>query len=188
MKSLVVVLSVVLLGCIGCRDVIETGEDTGLMEKEGMTMKVSSSAFDDGAAIPGKYTGDGADVSPALSWTEPPEGTKGFVLICDDPDAPMRTWVHWVLYDLPPETRELPEAVPAENTTREGAKQGINDFRKIGYGGPAPPPGKPHRYFFKLYAVDQMTGLEPGATKRKVLRAIKGHVLAETQVIGTYSR
>jgi Raf kinase inhibitor-like YbhB/YbcL family protein len=153
-----------------------------------MAMKLTSSAFAQGERVPEKHTGDGADVSPPLAWGGAPAGTKAFVLICDDPDAPVGTWVHWVLYDLPPDTRALPEGVPAAKTVPGGAAQGVNDFRKLGYGGPAPPPGKPHRYFFKLYAVKAPTGLEPGATKQQVLKAIEGRVLAQAELMGTYSR
>ncbi|HIJ65963.1 MAG TPA: YbhB/YbcL family Raf kinase inhibitor-like protein [Candidatus Hydrogenedentes bacterium] len=153
-----------------------------------MSLTVSSSAFQNGAAIPKQYTGDGPDVSPPLTWGAPPDGTKSFALICDDPDAPVGTWVHWVIYDIKPETRELPEGVPTQETLADGAKQGLNDFRKVGYGGPAPPRGKPHRYFFKLYALDAELGLKPRATKKDVERAMKGHVLADGQLMGTYQR
>ncbi|MGQ9662477.1 MAG: YbhB/YbcL family Raf kinase inhibitor-like protein [Kiritimatiellia bacterium] len=153
-----------------------------------MNFELSSEAFANGTAIPVKYTGDGPDISPPLTWTEPPAGTKNFVLICDDPDAPMGIWVHWVLYDIPAHVRSLPEGIPASGIVPNLGKQGRNDFRRLGYGGPAPPPGKPHRYFFKLYAVDTETGLSPGATKTEVLKAIQGHILAETQLMGTYKR
>ena len=157
--------------------------------KEGYVMKldIRSTAFGEGELIPKKYTCDGADVSPPLSWSLPPEGTKSMALICDDPDAPMGTWVHWVLYGLSPNTLKLSENIPADKEVLGGAKHGINDFRKYGYGGPCPPGGT-HRYFFKLYAVDTEVALKPGATKGKVLDAIKGHVLAEGQLMGRYSR
>lgn len=153
-----------------------------------MEFTLTSSAFTNGQAIPPKHTGDGPDVSPALQWTDPPPGTKAFVLICDDPDAPIGDWVHWVIYDIPPETRKLEENVPRTPTVLGSAKQGINDFRKTGYWGPAPPPGKPHRYFFKLYAVARPVGLPPGATKRQALKAIEGHVLKQAELMGTYKR
>ncbi|ODS30152.1 MAG: hypothetical protein SCARUB_04743 [Candidatus Scalindua rubra] len=159
------------------------------MGKEDYTMKleIKSTAFEEGGSIPRKYTCDGADISPPLSWTQPPEGTKSLVLICDDPDAPMGTWVHWVLYGLSPNTLELAENIPDEKEVLDGAKHGVNDFRRIGYGGPCPPGGT-HRYFFKLYAVDTEVGLNAGATKDEVLNAIKGHVLAEGELMGRYSR
>jgi Raf kinase inhibitor-like YbhB/YbcL family protein len=161
----------------------------GVIGKEGYAMKldIKSAAFGEGDLIPRKYTCDGADVSPPLSWSQPPEGTKSMMLICDDPDAPMGTWVHWVLYGLSPDTLELSENVPDDKEVLGGAKHGVNDFRKYGYGGPCPPGGT-HRYFFKLYAVDTEVDLNPGASKDEVLGAIKGHVLAEGQLMGRYSR
>ena len=165
------------------------GIHVGAIGKDGYAMKldIKSTAFEDGDLIPKQYTCDGADVSPHLSWSQPPEGTKSMVLICDDPDAPMGTWVHWVLYGLSPDTLEIPENVPDDKELLGGAKHGVNDFRKYGYGGPCPPGGT-HRYFFKLYAVDTEVGLVPGATKDEVLSTIKGHVLAEGQLMGRYSR
>ncbi len=153
-----------------------------------MDMTLTCSAFEPGGMIPEKYTGDGPDVSPPLAWTEPPEGTRSFALICDDPDAPMGTWVHWVVYGIPPETRALAEGVPKTETPASGAKQGITDFRSVGYGGPAPPPGKPHRYFFKLYALDTELTLGPRMTKKDVERAMEGHILARAELMGTYQR
>ena len=153
-----------------------------------MSIELTSTAFQPGATIPTQYTGDGADRSPPLRWSEPPAGTKSLALICDDPDAPRGTWVHWVLFDLPARTRELEEGVAATETLPSGAKQGKNDFGNAGYGGPAPPKGKPHRYFFKLYALDVAVDLPPGATKARLLDAMKGHILAEGQLVGTYGR
>lgn len=153
-----------------------------------MAFTLSSSAFKAGAEIPRQHSCDGADLSPALSWSGAPAGTKSFVLIVDDPDAPVGTWVHWVLYDLPSTATELPQGVPNDETLASGAKHGVNDFRKTGYGGPCPPPGKPHRYFFKLYALDAPTNLKPHATKAQVLRAIEGHVLGQAELMGTYKR
>jgi Raf kinase inhibitor-like YbhB/YbcL family protein len=152
------------------------------------TLTVTCSAFRQGEPIPRHYTGDGMDVSPPLTWTEPPPGTKSFALICDDPDAPRGTWVHWVLYDLPPTCRRLPEAVPADPDLDDGSHQGTTDFGYVGYGGPAPPRGNAHRYFFKLYALDTELGLSSGAKKADVVAAMEGHVLAEGQVMGTYQR
>ncbi len=151
-------------------------------------MKLTSPAFAEGETIPKEYTADGADVSPPLHWQDISVGTKSLVLICDDPDAPRGIWVHWVLFNLPPDVAELPREMPVEKELPSGAKQGTNDFKKIGYGGPSPPAGKPHRYFFKLYAVDKMLELAAGATKQQVEAAIKGHVLAEGQVMGKYGR
>ena len=151
-------------------------------------MELTSSVFQNGGDIPRKYTCDGTDLSPSLRWENPPAGTKTFALIADDPDAPVGTWVHWVIYDMPAATAELPEGTPATETLPTGAKQGMNDFRKVGYGGPCPPPGPAHRYFFKLYALDRETSLKPRATKQQLLEAIKGHILAEAQLTGRYKR
>ncbi len=167
----------------------EIGMQTCFSEKEGYAMEldIKSSAFEEGELIPEKYTCDGEDVSPPLSWTPPPKETKSIVLICDDPDAPMGTWVHWVLFGLSPDTLELPEGISHEKEVLGGAKHGLNDFRRYGYGGPCPPGGT-HRYFFKLYAVDTQVGLNAGATKDEVLNALKGHILAEGNLMGRYRR
>lgn len=157
-------------------------------ERQTYTMKLTSSAFVDGQPIPRKYTCDGVDVSPPLAWNLAPAGTRSFALICDDPDAPVGTWVHWVIYGLPATATGLPEMVAPVEVLPDGARQGLNDFRKIGYGGPCPPPGPPHHYHFKLYALDEDVPLPPRATKRDLLRAMEGHVLAETQLVGTYQR
>ena len=152
-----------------------------------MEIKITSSAFEEGGLIPAKYTCDGADVSPPLQWDAVPEGTKSIALICDDPDAPMGTWVHWVLFNLPSDAKELAENIPAEETLPNGAKQGVNDFGRIGYGGPCPPGGT-HRYFFKIYALDTEVGLEAGADKRRLLKTMEGHILEQGQLIGKYKR
>jgi len=151
---------------------------------------LTSPAFAAGAAIPTKYTCDGADVSPPLAWSGAPAGTQAFALIVDDPDAPAGTWVHWVLFNLSGTTRALPEnASTSETATDLGdARQGRNDFKRTGYGGPCPPPGKPHRYVFKLYALDDPLVLRAGATKADVESAMQGHILAQGQLLGTYGR
>jgi Raf kinase inhibitor-like YbhB/YbcL family protein len=151
-------------------------------------LELKSSAFQSGGDIPRKHTCDANDVSPQLSWSKAPAGTRAFALIVDDPDAPAGTWVHWVIYDLPADTKELAEGVPTTEALTNGAKQGTNDFRKIGYGGPCPPPGLPHRYFFKLYALDVPTGLKTRASKQQLLKAIENHVLGEAEMIGRYKR
>jgi Raf kinase inhibitor-like YbhB/YbcL family protein len=151
-------------------------------------MQLTSTAFTEGAAIPAKHTGDARDISPPLKWTGVPEGTKSLALIVDDPDAPGATWVHWVLYDLPPKTTELSEDVPKSQYVPSGAKQGLNDFKRLGYGGPSPPRGKPHRYFFKLYALDAMLDLKPGLTKKDLESAMEKHILARAELMGTYQR
>ncbi|RJP20395.1 MAG: YbhB/YbcL family Raf kinase inhibitor-like protein [Candidatus Abyssobacteria bacterium SURF_5] len=151
-------------------------------------MQIKSSAFEEGGTIPKKYTCEGQDVSPPLSWSDPPNGTKSLALIADDPDAPMGTWVHWVLYGLAPDVTRLSEGVPPDNEVLGGARQGRNDFGNIGYGGPCPPPGRPHRYYFKLYALDMKLSLAPGARKAELLKAMEAHILAEGQLMGRYGR
>jgi Raf kinase inhibitor-like YbhB/YbcL family protein len=158
------------------------------VKEEGGAMELKSSAFLNNQDIPKKYTCDGADVSPQLFWDNPPDEAKAFALISDDPDAPVGTWVHWVIYDLPGEAKELAEGVPKQENLPNGAKQGVNDFKKVGYGGPCPPRGPAHRYFFKLYALDRPTNLKPRATKQQILAAMKGHILGEAQLVGTYKR
>ncbi len=152
-----------------------------------MEIKLESIAFQEGAMIPKKYTCDGPDVSPPLAWDSVTTDTKSLAFICDDPDAPMGTWVHWVLFNLPARSRELPENVLTEKTLENGAKQGTNDFKKIGYGGPCPPSGT-HRYYFKLYALDTEIGLEAGITKKELLNAMEGHIIGEGQLMGRYKR
>jgi Raf kinase inhibitor-like YbhB/YbcL family protein len=162
---------------------------TCFAQRHGLSnMKLTSTAFQAGSDIPNKYTCSGADVSPALSWTEAPADTKSFVLITDDPDAPAGTWVHWVLYDLPGSARQLAEDVPRTDSISPGGVQGQNDFGKIGYRGPCPPPGKPHRYYFKLYALDSTVNLKSGATKKAIEQAMQGHVLAQAELIGRFKR
>jgi Raf kinase inhibitor-like YbhB/YbcL family protein len=153
-----------------------------------MSLELTSPAFNDGGTIPTKFTCDGADLSPPLAWSGVPEGAKSLALICDDPDAPMGTWVHWVLYGLPTGATSLPEGVPTEAAAKGFGVQGRNDFKRTGYGGPCPPPGKLHRYFFKLYALDFEPELKPGARKGDLEKTMKGHVLAQAQLIGRYQR
>jgi len=152
-----------------------------------MEITVTSTAFEAGDMIPSKYTCDGENVSPPLAWSPVPEGTQSFALISDDPDAPVGTWVHWVLFNIPAGVKGLPENVPPQEILQDGSRHGRNDFRKIGYGGPCPPSGT-HRYNFKLYALDTKLALEPGATKAEVLKAVEGHILAEGQLMGRYKR
>ena len=174
-------LGIALYGCgLG-------GDQSAQLSSSGLTMNLVSSAFTADGLIPTQYTCDGQDSSPPLSWDTPPEGTQSFVLICDDPDAPLRTFVHWVVYNLPPEIQEIPAGMSLEPTLQIGGMQGTNDFGKIGYGGPCPPRGA-HRYFFKLYALDTQLALQPGAKKRQVIQAMEGHVLASAELIGRYAR
>ena len=152
-----------------------------------MDIEITSTAFAEGSMIPKRYTCDGEDVSPPLAWTGVPDGTKSLALICDDPDAPVGTWVHWVLFNIPADIKEVPTNVPPQKVIESGAKHGVNDFRKFGYGGPCPPGGT-HRYYFKLYALDTELELEPGITKAQLLKAMEGHILAQGQLMGRYKR
>ena len=180
-----VVLSVLCLAgmlSVGC-------ESREKLPKEGeMALSVSSPAFQEGDRIPSKYTCQGQDVSPPLAWSEPPGGTQSFALIMDDPDAPGGVFTHWVLFNIPPDSRQLAEAMPTQAQLTSGALQGKNDFGRIGYGGPCPPPGRAHRYQFTLYALDQPLDLKAGASKKQVIDAMQGHILAQGQLAGTYQR
>jgi Raf kinase inhibitor-like YbhB/YbcL family protein len=152
-------------------------------------ISLTSSAFGEGAPIPEEYTCQGKDVSPPLKWSGVPAETKSLALIMDDPDAPMGTWVHWVLYDLAPSMTELPEGLSAKEHIAAGSgKEGVNDFKRPGYGGPCPPAGKPHRYFFKLYALDTTLDLKPSAKKKDLERAMEKHILGQGQLMATYKR
>ncbi|MBC1236630.1 YbhB/YbcL family Raf kinase inhibitor-like protein [Nostoc sp. 2RC] len=150
-------------------------------------MKLESSAFKSNELIPAKYTCDGKDISPPLLWDEIPIGTQTIALIVDDPDAPGRIFVHWLVYNIPNTTHQLTEHTPTVKTLPNGAVQGKNDFGKFGYGGPCPPSGI-HRYFFKLYALDKSLDLATGATKNQILAAMEGHILASAELIGRYQR
>lgn len=150
-------------------------------------MEIKSPAFKEGELIPSKYTCDGPDISPPLEWSDAPAGTRSFALISDDPDAPVGTWVHWVIFNIPANVNKLDEDVPKKDVLSNGARQGRNDFGRIGYGGPCPPGGT-HRYYFKLYALDKELDLKAGSTKRDLLKAMEGHVLAEAYLMGKYKR
>ena len=152
------------------------------------TIKLESNAFKNGGIIPTVYTCDGADISPDLKWENFPENTKSFILIVEDPDAPIGIFTHWVVYDIPSTVNELPKNFPKVPEI-DGIKQGRNDFGRIGYGGPCPPPGPPHRYIFKIYALDTPSiNLPAGATKSQVQSAMSKHVLAKGELLGIYGR
>jgi Raf kinase inhibitor-like YbhB/YbcL family protein len=175
----IVLLTLVAANCFGQKETKNGGEK--------MELVITSAAFEEGGFIPQKYTCDSSNVSPPLQWSGVPGDSKSIALICDDPDAPMGTWVHWVIYNIPPDINSLPENVPADKTLETGAMQGTNDFRKIGYGGPCPPGGT-HSYFFKIYALDKLLELNPGLTKNDLLNAMGGHILEEAKLMGKYSR
>ena len=152
-----------------------------------MPLELRSSAFAHSEVIPEQFTCDGADISPALQWSNVPDNTQSLALIMDDPDAPVGTWVHWVLYNLPASTRSLPEAIAAEPELADGSRHGQNSWGRLDYGGPCPPSGT-HRYFFKLYALDTSLDLPAGADKDGLLQAMEGHILSQAELMGTYAR
>jgi Raf kinase inhibitor-like YbhB/YbcL family protein len=153
-----------------------------------VAFRLESTAFKNGGSIPKKYACDGEDVSPPLTWADPPSGTRSFALICDDPDAPILTWIHWVIYGIPTERRDLKERMSTQEVLDDGILQGANSWRRPGYGGPCPPGGTTHRYIFRLYALDVKLDLRPGRRKKDLEIAMTGHILAETQLMGLYAR
>ena len=156
--------------------------------RRAMSFVLETKAFPKGGEIPGKYTCSGEDVSPALSWSGAPQETKSFALIVEDPDAPSGTFTHWIVYDLPATTHQLPENVSKSDDLSGGGRQGRNDFRRVGYGGPCPPPGRSHRYFFKLYALSAALNLPAGASKRDVESAMRGRIIAQVELMGKFAR
>src|SRR5262249_40803138 len=150
-------------------------------------MQLTSGAFDLGKLIPRKYSCDGEDVSPPFAWSDVPENTKSFALIADDPDAPGSIWVHWVMFNIPAESRGIKERIPPVRKLPDQSIQGINDFGKTGYGGPCPPGGT-HRYFFRIYALDTSLEPNPSTTKPELLKKMEGHILAKAEYMGTYKR
>jgi len=178
------------LGCGGAQGARSTGAGAGPRRTSPATWPLTSRAFKNNARIPPKYTADGRNVSPDLTWAAPPGGTVELALICDDPDAPRGTWTHWVLYALPASQRSLAEAVPKTETLPAvgGAKQGRNSFGATGYDGPSPPKGPVHHYHFVLYALNAKMTLSPGAQKPDLERAMKGHIIAQAELVGLYSR
>ncbi len=153
-----------------------------------MSFALKSTAFRAGGEIPARYTCSGADVSPSLSWSGTPSGARSFALIVDDPDAPGGTWVHWLMWNLPASLFAVPEGMPAQWGLRNGICQGRNDFGRVGYGGPCPPPGKRHRYYFRLHALDAMLNLPAGSGRRELERAMTQHILERAEWMGTFRR
>jgi Raf kinase inhibitor-like YbhB/YbcL family protein len=188
-RSKTFLLTILAMGCVGFSTVAAADERE--TEVHAMSLTISSSAFRHNADIPARYTCDGDDVSPPLSWTGVPAGAKSLVLIVDDPDAPdpkapKMTWVHWVLYNVPPGTTSLAEDVDAEDLPK-GTLEGVNDWKRTGYGGPCPPIGR-HRYFHKIYALDTMLPDLGRPTKAKLEKAMHGHILAQAELIGGYQK
>jgi len=157
-------------------------------EASSSEMELKTTSFTPGGFIPKRFTCEAADVSPALAWTDPPQGTRSFAIIEDDPDAPSGTFVPWVVYDLPAAYRKLPEALSGNDQMPGGGRQGTNDFSRTGYSGPCPPPGRPHRYFISLYAVGAILNLRPAATRKELDEAMQGHILAQAKLMGRYQR
>ncbi len=161
-------------------------------EKKKPAFQMGTTSFADGHMMSDKYTCQGANISPEIHWKGAPLKTKTFALICEDPDAPTQTWVHWVIYNIPitkditKPTYELTEGMPKDDVQSNGIMQGSNDFKKIGYDGPCPPKGLPHRYYFELYAVDSVLPVSAGFTKSELMKAMKGHILAQTQIMGLF--
>lgn len=153
-----------------------------------MKLQVSSKSFSAGADIPKKYTCDGQNISPELAWENLPDGTISVAVLLEDPDAPGGTFTHWLMYDLPLGMQTVAEGVPAAGEIPGGGLQGLNDFGKVGYGGPCPPPGRPHRYIFRVLALDKTLGLPSRASKDSVQQAMRGHLLAEGNLMGKFGR
>jgi Raf kinase inhibitor-like YbhB/YbcL family protein len=186
MSRILTLMAALTITAYGCKIDNESGAASEERSRD-MAISLSSSAFQEGDMIPAKYTCDGKDVSVTLKWTGAPEGTKSFALISDDPDAPVGTWVHWVMWNIPSAVCELAEGVPPKPQLPDGSRQGISDFGRPGYGGPCPPGGT-HRYYFTVYALDTMLDLPNSARKSDLIKAMRGHILAEGQLMGKYSR
>jgi Raf kinase inhibitor-like YbhB/YbcL family protein len=180
--SMLLIPAVALM--IGCGEQKRGGEEPDI-PKGVPTMQLTSTAFKEGEAIPASHGNEDQNLSPPLKWSDVPPNVKSFALICDDPDAPRGTWVHWILFNIPADTRELKSAADGK-VNIAGAVQGKNDFKELGYGGPAPPSGT-HRYYFKLYALDKTLDLKEGATKDDVVKAVKDHIVAQGQLMGKFS-
>jgi len=185
--SLLLFLFVLLAGCTGIAQPAAPAAPADVVSQGGARMKLTSSAFSEGTMIPVRYTCAGDDLSPPLAWSDIPVGAKSLALIADDPDAPVGTWVHWVAFNLPIAGRGLPEGIKDEKQLSGGGVQGANSWRRLGYGGPCPPSGT-HRYFFKLYALDTILFLDNRAAAKDVQVAMKGHILAEAQLMGRFKR
>ncbi len=181
-------ISILLSLCMFTSMSILAGAQGGAKGAVSVAFTLRSPDFASGGEIPKQFTCSGEDRSPALEWTGAPAGTKSFALIADDPDAPAGTWVHWVIFNIPSTASGLHGGVEKRDQLTDGARQGQNDFRKIGYNGPCPPPGKPHRYFFKLYALNAELTLSSGAGKADLESAMEGHILGKAEWMGTFRR
>lgn len=185
--SVILAFTIFFISCMKKNPETTSEKQNPNQERRKTEMTITSSAFKEGEMIPSKYTCDGDDISPQLYWSGVPENTKSFALINDDPDAPAGDWVHWIIFNIPGSVNELAEKIPSDKILDNGTKQGTNDFGKIGYGGPCPPGGT-HRYYFKLYALDVYLDRDAGISKKELLNAMEGHILAEAHLMGKYKR
>lgn len=180
-------LGLTLIACTPDRSNDAADDSDSMLPPNAKVMQLKSANFNANSPMPEKYTCQGEGISPDLSWDAPPAEARSLTLIVDDPDAPNGTFVHWVLYDLPPDVRQLPEAIEPKPILNQGGVQGKNDFGSYGYGAACPPNGT-HRYVFKLYALDMILDLPPGATKAEVLQAMQSHILAGGELVGVYGK
>ncbi|MGQ9678228.1 MAG: YbhB/YbcL family Raf kinase inhibitor-like protein [bacterium] len=178
--------------CLCCCGGAKTNPATAKLKKNDVVsikkIVISSPAFGEGEKIPVRYTGDGEDISPELEWDSVPSATKSFALLCLDPDAPFGTFIHWIVYNIAPDVRRLPEGMTKKAEIDDNTRQGVNSFKHIGYNGPKPPPGKAHRYIFRIYALDTTLDLPKGAAAGKLLEAMSGHIVAQGELTGIYGR
>jgi Raf kinase inhibitor-like YbhB/YbcL family protein len=186
-RLLAIVLIALSTGCKMKAGQTQTNNSTDTIISKSK-MIITSTAFHNDSTIPQQYTCQGEDISPALAWTGAPADAQSFALLCEDPDAPGGTYIHWVIYNIPATERGLAENFPKRDKLPNGTRQGVNDFKQMGYGGPCPPPGKAHRYYFKLYALDAMINIPGEATRDQLLNAMHGHILAEGETMGTYAK
>lgn len=182
LKLLILVLIPVIIS--GCIEKYEKIEEVTTMQ----TILITTEAFRQGETIPSRYSCEGDDISPPLTWNGVPANAKSIVLIMDDPDAPSGTFVHWVLFNIPAETQHLTEGIPSGKVLGDGSRHSMTDFGRTGYGGPCPPSGKPHRYFFRIYALDTQLDLSAGVSRKQVEIAMKGHVVAQGELMGKFGR
>lgn len=185
-RHALVVCIILLLPVVSCGDSASASAQG--KDPAHSSFHLESTAFKEGAFIPTRFSCQGENVSPPLAWTGPPSGARSFALIVEDPDAPAGTWTHWVAYNLPAQSRAMTANMPKQGELANGGLQGTSSFGSVGYGGPCPPPGKAHRYFFRLYALDTLLDLKAGATRSEVQAAMKSHVVGEAQLMGRFKR
>ncbi len=187
MKPMAQTSALIILAVLTAVATISIAQEPDTLQTQPV-FSISSLSFSNGGAIPKQHTCSGENFSPPLQWRNPPNGAKSFALIADDPDAPMGVFVHWVIYNLPADTCGLSEKASPQGALLEGCVEGVNDFKRIGYSGPCPPPGKPHRYFFKLYALDTVVDIPGKATKALLIQKMQGHILDQAELVGLFGR